>query len=308
MFDKFTRWNADHSICTLVRFDEDPDNFAFLTQDFNVLVTNEDMARIFRVPLSTEDAVRSAINSTNVNQMFFIQFDGERFALLGEEPKDHFVGIIDVCEEVRNRSQRLQLLNRLFHSEYAKALVEGTVYEAFLYEGDNIVDSCRGFIDLQEAATFFNEATPECQYSDCDFVKNGIDFELKPEAHNCPPDSELIEVMQNVGFKLYTQEKRLASLFGVSISSQEDNENAEYEAEELTGNVVLWIAKTHDAVIVSKEPSELRGEGEDIGMLVFSRSSWTRHFPRTPYVPSVVQAIMQELIEYRLWYTICLKN
>lgn len=179
MLEKYTRWNADHSLCTLVRFDQDPDLFAFCAQDYRVLVCDEDMARIFRVPLCSEDSVRSAINGSN--QEFYIQFDGEHFAILGEEPQKHFVGLIDVCKNVLDRSQKLDELNRTFEPDYAKALVDGTVYEAFLYEGDNIVDSCSGLIDLQYASTLFKRSHPECCYSDDDFIEEGWDFILKSE-------------------------------------------------------------------------------------------------------------------------------
>ena len=121
-------------------------------------------------------------------------------------------------------------------------------------------------------------------------------------------DSELFETMVSVGFTLYTQDDRLAALFGVPTTSQEAIDDAEYWAEEVSGNVVLWIIQTRDAVLISKGPSELRDEGQDLGMLVLSREMWARQFPRTPYVSSVVQAITQELIEYRLWYTFCCQN
>lgn len=131
---------------------------------------------------------------------------------------------------------------------------------------------------------------------------------LQENSNKTSIDEALVEAMENMGFSLYTNNRRLAAMFDVPVSSPEDIEDAEYWAEEVSGNVVLWVIQTREAVLISKEPSELRDEGQDIGMLVFSRDAWSKAFPNTPYVNSVVQAIAQYFLEYRLWLPFCVQQ
>ena len=131
---------------------------------------------------------------------------------------------------------------------------------------------------------------------------------LQENSNKTSIDEALVEAMENMGFSLYTNNRRLAAMFDVPVSSPEAIEDAEYWAEEVSGNVVLWVIQTREAVLISKEPSELCDEGRDIGMLVFSRDAWSKTFPNTPYVNSVVQAIAQYFLEYRLWLPFCVQQ
>ena len=118
-------------------------------------------------------------------------------------------------------------------------------------------------------------------------------------------DEELRQTMISMDFTVLTTSPRLAQRFGVPTVSLETIEDAKDYAEAVSGEVILWFIQTKHSVHLGLKPNDLQDEGESIGICVFSRESWEKRFPNTPYVPTVVQAITQHFLEFRLWYMMC---
>lgn len=178
-----TRWNATHDLAVMVRFDPDPDGVANDCEQagYRVLVSKYELTDVFRVNYATLNDVLKAVETTDSNRVFYIEydFDERTFSIHAEEPSKHFAGIIVVDEAVEDRTAKLNELNSQFTCKRIFAYVEGLVYEPMIVRDGKIIDSCSGIEDSEEAKNYYKARCPECIYSGRDFKKVRNFFILK---------------------------------------------------------------------------------------------------------------------------------
>lgn len=200
MFEKYTRWNKDHSASITVRYQDD--DVTEVTRDaadyygVKVYTTVPDVAMCFSKDGETYDkyAINKALAeaSKRGDYVFYLWFGNHSMYAFGISeacpPSDWDSGCcgILVCDkdkwpfQPKGTDSVFKMVKDVFEDR-VEAVLNGWVYEAIV---DSEEDGCIGFTDClspEEALRTAQEEYPEIKYEESDFETK---YTLKGEKHD----------------------------------------------------------------------------------------------------------------------------